>query len=312
MANVGYLIISREKEDEFLGNCDGTCEAGLNCVCIKDIGTTLSGKALSPLSECVLCLRKRVTSRFKAPMKHRTILSPYVNMEGDYPESYYLGDGAVGFNGLLGPFVRYKASDYNLEGENKITQVNIERCDSGINWLNVLFELEHENGCKEQQEWRLFYCPNEKCKAGVVTFINDQYSDGYGGTTMDVNNNKIICDKCHTEIRSVSSISSTFNFVLFFRGVYYSKCSFCGCKVEYNQKKCPQSCDTCHSKFVKNAIDSSHRCFRCNAGLNMCRRGGAQAIKVEGGETLYFCRRHKINQHLLFSSVDEVRQYLDK
>lgn len=312
MAMIGHLMVSRELEESLLMNCDGSCNYGRKCACLVDLHTKLGGKAFSPLGVCVLCLRRDVTRRYNNSSSHNSILTMYVNMEGDYRECDYLGKGGNVFNGLIGPFIRYNPMHYKLVGENSIDQSAIGRPQNGINWISYLFTIEHGVEVKVPEKWQLVVCKNENCKSDILSFINDQHSDGYGGTKMDVESEMIVCDKCSKSIATIDSLESSSNFVLEYKNTWYSKCGFCGSKVEFNESKCPQSCDSCHSKMRKSAIDSSHCCLRCNSSLNMNRRGGAQKIKLGDSGVVYFCRRHSINKHLTFSSMEELAAYMEK
>lgn len=313
MSVVPSILISREREEELMAECDNSCASGPKCACIVDFGMTKSGKVVDGCYTCVLCCRKETTLTFNECMFHGTvesgrgiIFNPYSNMENDYPNQYYLDRlDPNTFRGVSGLFVAYNPGHYKVNPEGN----GIVQCiphTTTLNWFNKIFKMDVNlgpiNGGNHivERPWAIAVCCNPKCKINILSFINKPFAEGYDNTVFDMAAQRLCCIKCKTPVTKIESERVTRGVTCLGRHLFlnhddhwFSRCTFCRTVVEFNKLKSPQSCDYCHKLYIEQALESTRVCAYCSNPVGLSRRGGAQTIQVDD-KTMYLCRQHRI------------------
>jgi hypothetical protein len=97
------MIATKEKDDEYLWNCDGSC--GPSCVILTELGFPVAGTKAYGTSKCVLC------HRYNGNV-------PYFVVPDGYPSGF-----------------GWKSSDYRWESPNHVIQ--FEGMEGIVTWLSL-------------------------------------------------------------------------------------------------------------------------------------------------------------------------------
>lgn len=268
------VVVQKSEEDFLLSDCDDSCINGKLCVCITDIGTELSGRAMENygFSSCVLCQRKNGQE--------------YCTLPDLYPVNWVKNN----------KYIIYNKDNYKLNGKNCIIQY-FDASESLYEetWISKIYYTITELINPMSVEWNLTVCENDNCKQPIHAYINVHRAIGISNSYLDVLQNKIMCDICMGELKKIPSV----NGIVIFKEGKYAQCRNCFSVIEYNSDAAIQFCTTCVTKCKNDIQKGYHICLYCKNTVNITRNSKVQSFSIRKTptsriETVYFCKNHMI------------------